>query len=98
MFLCPGDLAHSPRRPENTWGSVIERKRRTDENETFVWYCEKCDAQVLSRTVVQGDIARQVSQVYEAFNADQSMRTCKACGYVFPPTPMAERLGFLQAK
>jgi len=98
MFLCPGDLAHSPRRPENTWGLVIERKRRTDENEMFVWFCEKCDEQVLSRTVVQGDIARQVSEVYEAFNADPSVRTCKRCGYIFPPTPMAERLGFLDTK
>jgi len=98
MFLCPGDLAHSPRRPENTWGLVIERKRRTDENEMFVWFCEKCDEQVLSRTVVQGDIARQVSEVYEAFNADPTTRICKSCGYVFPPTPMAERLGFLETK
>jgi 3-hydroxyanthranilate 3,4-dioxygenase len=98
MFLCPGDLAHSPRRPENTWGLVIERKRRTDENEMFVWFCEKCDEQVLSRTVVQGDIGRQVSEVYEAFNVNPTTRTCKSCGYVFPTTPMAERLGFLQAK
>ena len=30
MFLCPGDLAHSPRRPENTWGLAIERKRRSE--------------------------------------------------------------------
>src|SRR6266545_6579353 len=60
MFLCPGDLAHSPRRPGNTWGLVIERKRRSDEKEMFVWFCEMCDAQVLSRTVVQGDIATQV--------------------------------------
>jgi len=98
MFLCPGDLAHSPRRPENTWGLVIERKRRADENEMFVWFCEKCDEQVLSRTVVQGDIARQVSEVYEAFNAEPSVRACKYCGYMFPPTPMAERLGFLETK
>jgi len=77
---------------------VIERKRRPDENEKFVWFCEECDQAVLSRTVVQGDIARQVSEIYEAFNVDPSMRTCKSCGYVFPPTPMAERLGFLETK
>jgi 3-hydroxyanthranilate 3,4-dioxygenase len=75
---------------------VIERKRRSDEKEMFVWFCEMCDAQVLSRTVAQGDIARQVSEIYGGFNADQTMRTCKACGYIFPLTPMAERLGFLE--
>ena len=44
----------------------------------------------------QGDIPRQVSAVYEGFNGNAALRTCKACGYVFPETPMAERLGFLK--
>jgi hypothetical protein len=54
---------------------VIEHKRRSDEKEMLVWFCEMCDAQVLSRIVVQGDIATQVSEIYGAFNADQTMRT-----------------------
>jgi len=98
IFLCPGSVPHSPRRPENSWGLVIERKRKSEENEEFVWFCEKCDQQVLSRTVVQGDIGSQVSKIYEEFNADTKLRTCTRCGYVFPQTPMAERLGFLQPK
>jgi 3-hydroxyanthranilate 3,4-dioxygenase len=95
IFLCPGGLAHSPRRGEGTWGLVIERKRKPDESEAFAWFCEACDEKVLSQVVSQGDIAAQVSKIYEAFNADPALRTCKTCGYTFPPTPMAERLGFL---
>ena len=98
IFLCPANVPHSPRRPENTWGLVIERKRTPDEKEDFVWFCEKCDEKVLCRMVVQEDVAGQVKNIYEAFNADAGMRTCKSCGYVFPTTPMAERLGFLQPK
>jgi 3-hydroxyanthranilate 3,4-dioxygenase len=98
IFVCPGDLPHSPRRGENTWGLVIERKREAQEKEKFVWFCEQCDKEVISETVVQGDIPAQVKRVYEKFNADPSFRTCKACGYLFPETPMAERLGFLSAK
>ncbi|MBI2360937.1 MAG: 3-hydroxyanthranilate 3,4-dioxygenase [Deltaproteobacteria bacterium] len=98
MFLCPGGLPHSPRRGPNTWGLVIERKRKAGEKETFVWFCEKCDAQVLSREIVQGSIADQVSEIHASFNADERLRTCNSCGYVFPPAPMAERLGFLEAK
>ena len=98
MFLCPGGLAHSPRRGENTWGLVLERKRHPEENEEFAWFCEQCDARVHSEMVVQGNIAAQVGRIYEAFNADPQLRTCKSCGYVFPTTPMAERLGFLEAK
>jgi hypothetical protein len=45
-----------------------------------------------------GNISSQVSAVYGEFNADEGLRTCGACGYVFPETPMAERLGFLDAK
>jgi 3-hydroxyanthranilate 3,4-dioxygenase len=98
IFLCPASLAHSPRRGEGTWGLVIERKRRADEKEKFLWFCEKCDAEALSREVVQGDIAAQVREVYATFNSDPVLRTCKSCGFVFPETPMAERLGFLEAK
>ena len=98
IFVCPANLPHSPRRPENTWGLVIERKRRPDENEEFVWFCEQCDAKVLARTVVQGDVGGQVGKVYTEFNADPALRTCSACGYAFPNTPMAERLSFLQPK
>jgi 3-hydroxyanthranilate 3,4-dioxygenase len=98
IFLCPGGVAHSPRRGEGTWGVVIERKRRPDEEEGFLWFCENCDEKLLSHTVTQGDIAAQVRTLYESFNADPAMRTCKSCGYVFPVTPMAERLNFLQTK
>ncbi|MGH7834641.1 MAG: 3-hydroxyanthranilate 3,4-dioxygenase [Candidatus Binatia bacterium] len=98
IFVCPGDLPHSPRRGENTWGLVIERKRRTDESERFVWFCERCDEEVISETVVQGDIAGQVSRIYERFNADAKLRTCKSCGDLFPTTPIAERLGFLETQ
>jgi 3-hydroxyanthranilate 3,4-dioxygenase len=98
IFLCPGGLAHSPRRGEGTWGLVIERRRKQDEKEEFAWFCEKCDERVLSQTVAQGDVASQVTKVYAAFNADPAMRTCKKCGYRFPTTPMAERLGFLEPR
>jgi 3-hydroxyanthranilate 3,4-dioxygenase len=98
IFLCPGSMPHSPRRPENSWGLVIERKRTQEENEEFAWFCEKCDAKVLSRAVVQGDIPAQVTKIYEEFNLDPKLRTCANCGYVFPQTPMAERLGFLASR
>ncbi len=97
MFLCPGGVAHSPRRGDCTWGLVIERKRRPEESEQFLWFCERCDEEVLARTVVQTkDTGAQVSAIYEEFNADPGIRTCKACGYVFPVAPRAQRLGFLE--
>ena len=98
IFVCPGSLAHSPRRGPDTWGLVIERKRQAQEKEGFVWFCERCDEQVVSEIVVQGDVAAQVARIYEKFNADAGVRTCKACGYIFSPALMAERLGFLEGR
>ena len=98
IFVCPGGLPHSPRRFENTWGLVIERKRRPGEKEEFAWFCEKCDELVLSRAMDPNDIPAQVTAVYREFNDDDQVRTCRACAYVFPTTPMAERLGFLDTK
>jgi len=98
IFVAPGGLPHSPRRFENTWGLVIERKRREEEKEEFVWFCEKCDERVLSRVVNQRNIPSQVSAGYAEFNADEMLRTCRACGYIFSETPMAERLTFLDPK
>jgi 3-hydroxyanthranilate 3,4-dioxygenase len=98
MFLCPGGLAHSPRRAPQTWGLVIERRREPDEMEEFAWFCENCDEKVLSRIVRQADVAVQISKIYAQFNSSLALRTCPRCGYRFPETPMAERLGFLKPR
>jgi len=95
IFVCPAGLAHSPRRGTGTWGLVIERKRKPDEPDEFLWFCENCDAKVHSQSVSQENVAGQVRNLYESFNANPVMRSCKACGYVFPVAPLAERLGFL---
>jgi 3-hydroxyanthranilate 3,4-dioxygenase len=98
IFVCPGGLPHSPRRFEDTWGLVIERRRRPGENEEFAWFCETCDELVLSRVMDPDHIPAQVAQVYQEFNDNEQLRTCRACGYIFPETPIAERLGFLEGK
>lgn len=95
IFVCPAGLAHSPRRGAGTWGLVIERKRRPDELEQFLWFCENCDSQVLSRTAAPAEAAAEVRRIYAMFNVDPAVRTCKKCGYAFPVTPVAERLNFL---
>jgi 3-hydroxyanthranilate 3,4-dioxygenase len=97
IFVCPAGVAHSPRRSADTWGLVIERRRRPEETEGLVLYCEQCDTQVYSRTLSQGDMAGEVARTYESLNADPRIRTCMHCGYVFPLAPKAERLGFLDA-
>src|SRR5215216_2244731 len=43
MFLLPGRVPHSPIRPANSIGLVIETKRVTTEEDGLMWFCEKCN-------------------------------------------------------
>jgi len=85
MLLCPGGLPHSPRLEENSWFIVFERKRRPGEIDRFIWFCDECGEKIYEATAVVGDYRQDpVGQVYQAFYADESLRTCRKCGWVVP--------------
>ena len=42
VMLCRAGTPHCPIRPADTWGLVIERKRRADELDRLAWFCERC--------------------------------------------------------
>src|SRR5918911_3258801 len=46
VLLTPGNVPHSPHRPAGTWGLVIERKRGPQDQESVVWLCQSCDAEL----------------------------------------------------
>ena len=73
MLLLPPFVPHSPQRPANTVGMVIERQRRPEEEDRFRWYCEGCGA-VLHEAALR--------PILDGFRNDKSLRTCKACGRV----------------
>ena len=39
IFLLPPRIPHSPQRPENTVGMVVERVRKPGEVDHLVWFC-----------------------------------------------------------
>ncbi|PHS06816.1 MAG: 3-hydroxyanthranilate 3,4-dioxygenase [Kordia sp.] len=43
IFLLPARVPHSPQRPANTVGLVIERIRTEEELDYCYWYCENCN-------------------------------------------------------
>ena len=43
ILVAPG-VPHSPQRQTDTVGLVVERRRRADEMDGFLWYCERCNA------------------------------------------------------
>ena len=49
LLLVPALTPHSPHRPADTWGLVVEIKRRPDQTESLLWLCERCDAELRSQ-------------------------------------------------
>ncbi|MFN4081049.1 MAG: 3-hydroxyanthranilate 3,4-dioxygenase [Saprospiraceae bacterium] len=82
MFLLPARVPHSPQRPANTVGLVVERRRRPGEVDKLMWFCESCNAPLHEAGFALRDIGTQIKQAIEAFAADESARTCKRCGAV----------------
>lgn len=79
-FFIPSNVPHSPQRPPNTIGMVIERTRPPGETEHMVFYCEGCDELVHDLEFDLKDIVVHFKETMEAFWANDEMRTCKKCG------------------
>ncbi len=85
MFLLPGRTPHSPQRGSNTVGLVIEIKRKTEELDGFMWFCEKCDEKLYEEFANITDIVAQLPPIMNRFYDDVEKRTCKKCGTVMSP-------------
>jgi len=85
IFLLPGGVPHSPQRPANTVGLVIERYRRDGEKDGFIWLCENCDHKLYEEYFEMTDIVKQLPEVMKNFYGDIEKRTCKKCGTVMEP-------------
>ncbi len=88
IFLLPAGIPHSPQRPANTVGLVVERRRRSGERDHLQWYCEKCDKLLYDASFELVDLGTQLKPVIENFYSDEKLRTCKHCGTVMQvPVP-----------
>ena len=80
VFLLPPRVPHSPQRPANTVGLVIERKRAEGELDGFQWYCEQCGTKLYEEFVAITDIVKQLPPIFERFYGSETNSTCKKCG------------------
>lgn len=82
ILLLPGHVPHSPQRQTDTVGLVVERRRRADEKDGFLWYCERCAALLHQEYLHVSDIETQLPPVFERFWSTPERRTCRSCGTV----------------
>lgn len=84
ILLLPRHVPHSPQRFANSVGLVIERQRRPEEQDGFLWFCERCDEPLYAEYEHISDIERQLPPIFDRFYRSQQARTCKRCGHVAP--------------
>jgi 3-hydroxyanthranilate 3,4-dioxygenase len=88
MFLLPPRVPHNPIRGANTIGLVIERKRRGDEKDGLLWFCENCNHKLYEEYFVLDDITTQFQGVFERYYGTEDLRTCRNCGLIMEPPPV----------
>ena len=87
IFLLPPRIPHSPIRPENTIGLVIERKRTAQEKDGLLWFCDNCNAKLYEEYFPLNNIMTDFQKVFKRYYASEEHRTCKECGTVMETDP-----------
>jgi len=82
MFLLPPKVLHSPQRPDNTVGLIIEKHREPGEKDGFVYFCDNCGHQLYEEYFFLEDIVKQFPVVMHNFYSSKENRTCDNCGHV----------------
>lgn len=81
IYLLPPKTPHSPQRPANTIGLVIERFRLPHEKDGFLWYCKNCGEKLYEEYFKLTDIETQFPEIFEHFTSSPHT-ICKKCGTV----------------
>ena len=82
IFLLPPKIPHSPQRPENSVGLVMELVRKHGEKDGFMWFCENCDYKLHEEFMDLTDIVKQLPPVMDKFYSSEVLRTCDKCGTI----------------
>jgi len=89
MFLMPGGTTHSPQRPPDTVGLVVEIKAKAGEIDRLRWYCEGCNHMLHEASFSLNNIVTELPPAMEGFFSNDDLRKCEKCGTIMErPSPM----------
>jgi len=88
IFLLPPKVPHNPKRFANSIGLVMERKRRENEKDGLLWFCENCNHKLYEAYFSLHDITKQFQDTFKIFYENKDLRTCKECGTIMEPPPV----------
>ena len=72
IFLLPPRTPHSPQRPANTVGLVMEVYREKTEMDACMWFCENCGNKLYEERVFVEDIVKQLPPIMENFYSSRA--------------------------
>ena len=81
IFLLPAKTPHSPSRPANTIGLVIECKRQKGEMDGLLWFCENCNSKLHESYFPLENIEKDFLPRFKQYYGSTELRTCKVCGH-----------------
>ncbi len=87
MYLHPAKVPHSPARPANTVGLVIERKRQPDHTDGLMWFCDNCNHKLHDTYFPLVDVEKDFQPRFREFFNSEELRTCDNCGTVMETDP-----------
>ena len=82
IFLLPPNNPHSPIRPENTVGLVIEMKRKMGEQDGLMWFCDNCNHKLYEERFPLTSIENDFFPIFKKFYNSEELRTCDKCSSV----------------
>lgn len=87
MFLLPAKIPHSPIRPANSIGLVIERKREPQHKDGLMWFSDKENALLYEEYFHLKNIEKDFLSVFKKFYSNEKLRTCPVSGEVMEADP-----------
>ena len=85
IFLLPPKVPHSPQRPANSIGLVMEMRRNHGETDGFMWFCDNCNHKLYEEFLHLEDIVKQLPPIMNKFFASEENSTCDNCSSVMEP-------------
>ena len=87
VFLLPPKVPHSPRRPANTVGLVVEYQRTPGMVDKLQWYSDDTHELVYEAEFKLENIAEDLKKIMAEFWSNEDLRRCKSTGSIIaPPT------------
>src|SRR5262245_21553945 len=74
LFVLPAGVPHSPQRPANTVGLVVEQARPANANDHMRWYCRQCGAVVHDVEFPCVDLGKPLKPINEQYSRRKELR------------------------